>query len=95
MEKRSYVYIITNYTNNVIYTGVTGNLFAGIYRHKKSDVPGFTKRYNVDKLVYYEVYDNIINAITREKQIKKWRRIKKIELIMSMNPDWVDLYDSL
>ena len=95
MEKQSYVYIMTNITNNVLYTGVSGDLIKRVFHHKEGVVPGFTRKYNVKKLVYYEIYSHIIDAITREKQIKKWKRYKKIDLINSMNPDWLDLYDKL
>ena len=81
---------MTNQRNTVLYTG-TGNLEQRIYQHKNKIVPGFTSRYNVDKLVYHEEYDNPYDAINREKQIKAGSRKKKIELIEKQNPNWDDL----
>ncbi len=95
MNKQAYVYIMTNKRNTVLYTGVTSNLIKRVYEHKEKLVPGFTKKYNIEKLVYYEVFDDITNAIMREKQIKAGSRKKKIELIESMNKDWKDLYEEL
>jgi putative endonuclease len=96
MQNRSaYTYILTNKRNTVLYTGVTSDLIKRIYEHKQKLVEGFTKKYNVDKLVYYDIFEDIENAIIREKQIKGWIRKKKIELIDSVNPDWKDLYDNL
>ena len=91
MEKGGFVYLLTNKNNRVLYTGVTNNLIKRVYEHKHGLLGGFTRKYNVKKLVYYEVYDEIIAAISREKQIKGWRRRKKVELIESMNPAWRDL----
>ncbi|OGX03212.1 MAG: hypothetical protein A3G87_02760 [Omnitrophica bacterium RIFCSPLOWO2_12_FULL_50_11] len=91
-EKRGYVYLLTNKANSVLYTGVTSDLAKRIYEHKKKVVDGFTKKYNVEKLVYYETLDSIEEAISREKQIKGWLRRKKNDLIESMNPGWKDLY---
>ncbi len=86
-----YVYILTNKYHTVHYTGVTNDLDRRIQEHKSKAKPGFTARYNVTKLVYYEVIDDINSAIEREKQIKGGTRQKKIELVDSMNPTWVDL----
>lgn len=86
-----YVYILTNQYNTVLYTGVTNNLERRLYEHKNKLINGFTKKYNVDKLVYFEQTDNINSAITREKQIKGWIRKKKDELIASINAEWKDL----
>ncbi len=91
MEKRGYVYILTNKNNTTLYTGVTSNLPKRIYEHKNKIVDGFSKKYNLDKLVYYEIFEEIIEAISREKQIKAGSRKKKIELINSLNPEWKDL----
>ena len=91
-ERQCYVYLMTNKTNSVIYTGVTSDLQKRIYEHKEKIIEGFTKRYNINKLVYYEVFDDIENAITREKQIKGGSRNSKLELIRSMNPSFRDLY---
>jgi putative endonuclease len=91
MDKQYYVYIMTNKKDKVLYTGVTNNLTKRMYEHKSRLIEGFTKKYNVDKLVYYEVYNDINDAIEREKQIKKGNRQKKIDLISKMNPSWNDL----
>ena len=93
--KQSYVYILANKHNTVLYTGVTRDLKRRIYEHKQKFVKSFTSKYNVDKLVYYEVFDDIYNAITGEKQIKAGSRQKKIDLINSMNESWKDLYDEI
>ncbi len=95
MSKQGFVYIMTNLDNSVLYTGVTGDLRQRAYQHKEKLVEGFTKRYNTTKLIYYEVFDSIENAIAREKQIKDYSRRKKIALIKSTNPDFLDLYTSL
>lgn len=94
-EKEGYVYILTNTNNTVLYTGVTSNLVKRIYEHKDRAVLGFTEKYKLHKLVYYEIFEDMINAITREKQIKGWLRSKKISLIQKFNPDWKDLYNSI
>mgnify|MGYP001586701074 CR=1 FL=1 len=86
---------MTNKANTVIYTGVTSDLQKRIYEHKQKLVGGFTKKYNVNKLVYYEVFDDIESAIVREKQIKGGSRKKKIDLIRNMNPRFRDLYNEL
>ena len=86
------MYIITNRNNTVLYTGITNDLKRRIYEHKEKLVKGFSKKYNLDKLAYYEVAENIISAISREKQIKSGSRQKKISLIQVMNPGWKDLY---
>ena len=90
-----YVYILFNKRNGTLYTGVTSDLVKRIYEHKSKAVDGFTKRYNVDKLGYYEVFEGIEEAIKREKIIKGGSRAKKISLIESLNPDWSDLYDKI
>ena len=94
-QKMYYVYIITNKTNTVLYTGVTNNLQRRIYEHKNKLVDGFSKRYNLCKLVYFEETTDVYSAISREKQVKDWRREKKIALINMINPNWVDLSESL
>ncbi|MBU4487834.1 MAG: GIY-YIG nuclease family protein [Candidatus Omnitrophica bacterium] len=86
---------MTNKGDAVIYTGVTSDLRKRAYEHKHKMVEGFTKKYNVDKLVYYEVFDDIETAIAREKQIKAGSRKKKIDLINSLNPKFTDLYEKL
>ena len=94
-SKQYYVYIMANRYNNVLYTGVTNDLKRRVYEHKMHLVRGFTSRYNVEKLVYYEATDDIQAAILREKQIKGGSRQKKIDLIMSINPEWKDFFDEL
>jgi len=89
------VYITVNKMITVLYIGVTNNLIKRIWEHKNKVVPGFTAKYNVDKLVYYENYSDINEAIKREKQLKRWSRKKKIDLIQSFNPTWRDLYEDL
>ena len=93
--KFGYVYILFNQRNGTLYTGVTSDLVRRVYEHKNKLVDGFTTKYGVDKLGYYEVHDTVIAAIEREKQIKAGTRKKKLELIESMNPDWDDLYQSI
>ena len=95
MNKQYYIYFITNWTSEIIYTGVTSNLQKRIYEHKYKVVKGFSRQYKLSKLVYYEIFDDPENAILREKQIKKWRRDKKDFLVNQMNPEWRDLYDEL
>lgn len=90
MDKQYYVYIMTNIART-LYIGVTNNLERRVHEHKMNFIPGFTARYNLDKLVYYEAGENVSSAIEREKQIKGWLRSKKIKLIESMNPEWKDL----
>ena len=94
-EKYYYVYIMTNKWNTTLYTGVTNNLAKRAWDHKQKLVKGFTSKYNLNKLVYYEIFTNIEEAIAREKQIKGGSRKKKIELIEKDNPEWRDLSDDL
>ena len=89
-----FVYILTNKNNTVLYTGVTNNLHRRIWQHKSKLLKGFTKRYNVTKLVYFEMYDDPESAISREKQLKAGSRKKKLELINSFNKEWKDLYNA-
>ncbi|MFH1538473.1 MAG: GIY-YIG nuclease family protein [bacterium] len=93
MDKNCYVYIMTNKYNSALYTGVTNNLDRRVCQHKEKQKEGFTKKYNVNKLVYYEVFGDVRAAISREKQIKGGSRQKKIELINSVNDEWKDLYE--
>ena len=95
MSRQASVYIVTNKRHLVLYIGVTSNLIKRGWEHKNKVVKGFTKKYNVDKLVYYEVFDDIEQAIEREKQLKAGSRKKKIDLINSFNPKWKDLYETL
>ena len=94
-EKLYCVYIMTNKGDTVLYTGVTNDLQRRAYEHRNKLIDGFTKKYNVTKLVYYEVFHDPTNAITREKQIKAGSREKKIAMIDQMNPGWNDLYETL
>ena len=91
MEKHFCVYIMTNKSNTVLYTGVTNDIVRRVYEHKHKLVKGFTSRYNITKLVYYEASTDINGAIAREKQLKGWRRQKKVVLIEASNPTWRDL----
>jgi putative endonuclease len=95
MSKDYYVYIMTNKHNTVLYTGVTNDLLRRVYEHKEKLVPGFTKKYNITILVYYETFNDINLAIAREKQIKGGPRKKKINLIEKLNNKWNDLYGEL
>lgn len=94
-SKNFYVYILTNFNKTVLYTGVTSDLVQRVYQHKNNLADGFTKRYKVHDLVYYELYNDPENAITREKQIKADSRQKKIDLINSINKSWEDLYGKI
>jgi len=90
MKKTYCVYLLSN-TSKMLYTGMTNDLLRRVFEHKQKQVDGFTKKYNLHQLVYYEMTDDVGYAIKREKQIKGWSRKKKIELIMSINPKWEDL----
>jgi len=92
--KQYFVYIMTNYSRT-LYIGVTNNLARRVQEHKSKKTKGFTEKYNIDKLVYFEQTDNVVSAIEREKQLKKWRREKKIRLIEKSNPLWLDLSDEM
>ena len=91
MNKTCAVYIMTNYSETSLYIGVTSNLQKRVWEHKNKVVEGFTSKYNVDKLVYFELTDSIESAINREKQLKRWHRDWKINLIKEMNPEFKDL----
>jgi putative endonuclease len=95
MSKQMFVYILTNKVNTVLYAGVTSNLKRRIYEHKEKIKSKFTARYNINKLVYYEMFSDSYNAIAREKQIKAGSRQKKVDLINAMNPTWNDLYGEI
>lgn len=95
MTKQSFIYIMTNYTNTTVYVGVTNNLIRRVYEHKNGLIDGFTKRYHLTKLVYYEIFEDITTAIAREKQLKAGSRQKKNDLINGFNKEWIDLYDSV
>jgi putative endonuclease len=90
-----YVYLITNKPYGTLYTGVTNNLVRRIYEHRSGLAEGFSKQHELDRLIWYEVHQDIIPAIAREKSIKKWRRDWKINLVQAMNANWDDLYDSI
>jgi len=90
-ENQYYVYLLTNWNNKVIYVGITNDLRRRLYEHKNKLVKGFTEKYNIYKLVYYESTSDIESAIGREKEIKKWRREKKNRLVETINADWKDL----
>ena len=89
-ERRYYVYMVAS-RSRTLYTGVTNNLGRRVWEHKEGIVPGFTRRYRAHRLVYFETYANVRRAIDREKEIKAWRREKKVELVNSVNPTWHDL----
>ena len=91
MNKTYAVYILTNYNETTFYIGVTGDLQKRIWEHKNKVVEGFTKKYNVDRLVYYEVTEDVESALNREKQLKRWHKQWKINLIKEMNPEFKDL----
>ena len=92
---RAYVYIMTNKSNRVLYTGVTSDLVGRVWHHRAGEREGFTKKYKVNRLVYYEGFEDIRYAIEREKQIKAGSRQKKIELVEKMNLEWKDLYEEI
>ena len=93
--KNMYVYIMTNDRNGTLYVGVTSDLPKRVYEHKNSIMKGFTSKYQLNKLVYYEVFDDELTAIQREKNLKKYNRNWKKDLIESQNPEWVDLYEKI
>jgi putative endonuclease len=90
-----WVYILTNRPNGTLYIGVTSNLVQRIWQHREGVVPGFTKQYNLKRLVYFEAYDDIQTAIQRENNMKHWPRTWKVRLILTSNPEWRDLYETL
>ena len=93
--RRGYVYFLTNRPNGILYVGVTSDLVRRIYEHRTGAAEGFTKRYGVKRLVYYEIYDDIRTAIQREHNIKHWSRTWKVRLILASNPNWHDLWESI
>jgi putative endonuclease len=90
-----YVYLLASRKDGPLYLGVTNDLIRRIYQHRTKAVRGFTSRYNITRLVWFEIYDDPISAISREKEIKKWRRSWKVALIVRENPDWRDLYERI
>lgn len=95
MEKNACVYILSNKPFGTLYVGVTSDLVKRIYEHKSKNINGFSKRYGLDRLVYYEQHETMCEAITREKAIKNWNRNWKCRVIMDMNPNWNDLYEEI
>ena len=95
MNKQYFVYIITNINNTTLYIGVTNNLVKRIFQHKEGKIEGFTQKYKLKKLVYYEIYEEIEEAINREKRLKKWNREWKDQVITEFNPAWNDLYNKI
>ncbi len=93
--KTYYIYILASRRNGTLYIGITNNLVRRVYEHKNNLVKGFTLKYKVHRLVYYEQHDNVDSAIQREKQLKSWHRRWKIRLIEEMNPEWKDLYQDI
>ena len=95
MNRAFYVYMLASGLNGTLYIGVTSDLVKRVWEHKKDLVAGFTNRYRIKHLVWYEIHENAESAITREKQLKKWRRAWKIKLLQHRNPRWRDLYDEI
>jgi putative endonuclease len=95
MNKQPAVYILASKRNGTLYIGVTSDLIKRIWEHKNNIVEGFTKRYNVHQLIWYELHESMESAITREKRLKNWKRKWKLELIEINNPKWIDLYDTI
>jgi putative endonuclease len=95
MSNHYYVYILSSKKNGTLYVGVTNDLMRRVGEHKLGLIEGFTNKYKINKLVYFETYNDINEAILREKRIKKWNRNWKIKIIEEMNPEWNDLYDDL
>jgi len=95
MAKQPAIYILASKKNGVLYIGVTSNLIARVWEHRNHVTRGFTKRYSVTQLVYFELYSEMYQAITREKRLKKWNRSWKIRLIEEQNPHWADLWDEI
>ena len=91
----SYVYILTNKANTLFYIGISGNIQTRLFQHRKHLIKGFTDKYNITKVIYIESFNSIIEAIEREKQLKGWKRGKKIELIKTLNPNFKDLYEDI
>ena len=95
MNRQPAVYILASKCNGTLYIGVTSNLVKRIWEHKNNMVEGFTKRYTVHRLVWYELHDSMESALTREKRLKNWKRKWKLELIETRNPKWLDLYNTI
>jgi putative endonuclease len=95
MSEQYYVYLVSSRKHGTLYIGVTNDLIRRVHQHQSKAVRGFTKRYGVDKLVYFEIFEDPLSAIIREKQLKKWRREWKVQLIENQNPEWIDLAHTL
>ncbi len=95
MSKQYHVYIMTNRKDGTLYIGVSGDIIGRVAQHRERSLPGFTKKYNLTRLVHIEAFDDPENAILREKRLKKWNRAWKVDLIESTNPNWDDLYPAL
>ena len=95
MNRQPAVYILANKRNGTLYIGVTSDLVRRVWEHKNNMIEGFTKRYQVHRLVWYELHESMESAIIREKRLKDWKRAWKLELIEGKNPDWLDLYDTI
>jgi len=95
MERTYYVYVLASRRNGTLYVGMTSDLVKRVWEHKSKQVEGFTKQHRVDRLVYYEAYDDACDATTRERQMKKWRREWKVALVEKENPGWLDLYEEI
>ena len=95
MEKSYWVYILSSALGGTLYIGVTNDIVRRIYEHRIKAVPGFASKYNITRLVWSEIYDDPISAISREKELKKWKRARKIQLVKAQNPQWDDLYESI
>ena len=95
MDKQPAVYILASKRNGTLYTGVSSNLVKRVWEHRNDLIDGFTKEYNIQKLVWHELHETMESAIAREKRLKKWKRKWKLELIESSNPDWLDLYTTI
>ena len=93
--KSYYVYLMTNWNNKVVYVGVTSDLMRRVYEHKNKLIKGFTEKYNINKLIYFEETQDIYTALNREKEIKRWRRGKKNQLVEQANPQWKDLSEEI
>jgi putative endonuclease len=90
-----YVYILASRKDGAIYVGITKDIVRRIYEHRTKVIQGFTSKYNITRLVWFEIYDDPISAISREKELKKWKRVGKVQLIEAQNPQWNDLYESI
>lgn len=95
MKSGGWVYILTNKKMGTLYVGSTSDLIGRVWQHKNKAIPGFTSKYNVDKLVYYELHNRLDDMVKRERQIKDWHRAWKLRLIIDNNPDWRDLYNDI